>query len=273
LLPPFEFPWVRHWADTLDQITTGSGAVFLTQTIDTSCSELGISVTEPVLGPHPAFRPIIINPKDDFGNDLEDLSGNLTLHARVKSLAEVEFSALLRSGDGGLPERTELISQMVPAGLDQWTDLTFDFGGSNLGGFDSTVLRDIFLFLNREEANFSGNEFFIDYVSLGSTPDMALNSSCVTTSITASSESQLQLFPNPLRSGQPIYLSLPEIQENEIHIGLWDASGKLMYETALAKDFSSRKYVLDLPTVNPGLYVLKVGSPSRSYIQKLVVTE
>ncbi|MEO1804431.1 MAG: T9SS type A sorting domain-containing protein [Bacteroidota bacterium] len=273
LLPPFEFPWVRHWADTLDEITTGSGAAFLTQTLDTNCSELKISVTEPVLGPHPAFRPIIIHPKDDLGNDLQDLSGNLTLYARVKSLGEVEFSALLRGGGGTTSERSELISYTVPAGLDQWTELAFDFSGSNLGGFDSTDLRDIFFFLNREEANFSGNEFYIDYVSIGSTPDTALNSPCVTTSVDISQEQEVALFPNPMQAGKPIYLSLPDQQGEKVQVSLWTTSGQLMHTRDVQKASHADTYILDLPAISSGFYLLKVKSADRTYIQKLIVNQ
>ena len=262
-----------HWADTLDPITTGSGAAYLTQTIDTSCSEIGISVTEPVLGPHPAFRPIILNPQDNFGNDLQDISGSLILYARVKSLSELEFSALLRGGGGSAGERTELISFMVPGGLEQWTELTFDFSGANLGGFDSTDLRDIFLYLNREEANFPGNEFFIDYISLGGTPDMALNSGCVTTSLEASIGRELQLFPNPIRSGQSLFISLPDVVGNEVQASLWTASGKLIHTEKVSKDYSSEQFVFNLPTTTPGFYILKVGSSTGDYFQKIIVNK
>ena len=51
---------------------------------------------------------------------------------------------------------------------------------SNLGGFDSTDLRDVWIYLDRGTNNFAGNEVYFDYLSIGGIPDSALNSPCFT---------------------------------------------------------------------------------------------
>ncbi|MEO0469916.1 MAG: T9SS type A sorting domain-containing protein [Bacteroidota bacterium] len=271
LPPAFEFPWVLHWADTLDPVTSGSGAVQLTQTVDTSCSELIIAVTEPILDPHPPFRPIILNPQDEMGNDLSDLSGNLMFYARVRSLEEVDFAATLRGGTGSSDERTLILEQTIPGGLSQWTDVVFDFGGANLDNFDSTDLRDIFLYLNREEANFPGNEFHIDYVSLGSPPDANLNSTCVAVEIEDElAVRSVKMYPNPIVSGQTLKIEMD--QENmDDRFSLLNAAGQLIYSDKSFDRTTQNEVQLVLDLLPAGLYLLRMTGSNGTEVQKLII--
>lgn len=68
---------------------------------------------------------------------------------------------------------------MIPAGLDQWTELTYDFRGANLSGFASTDFCFMFTYLDHSTPNWLGNEVYLDYLSLDAKPDEAENSSCV----------------------------------------------------------------------------------------------
>ncbi len=260
LLPPFDFPWVLHWADSTDGILGGSESVKYTQTIDTTCSQLGISVTDPVGDPHLAFRPIVINPRDNFGNDLADLSGQMTFYVRVRSKEAVELGMLLRAGDGGTSFRTEIVRQTVPAGLEQWTELVFTFTGADLGGFDSTDLRDFWFFLDRDVANFAGNEFYFDYVSIGSPPPSEDNSTCV---LGVSNESPfalagLQAFPNPMAAGQPLTLRFAAESSGDLQFSLLDLQGKRLFQGQQPYRSGSQEIDLKLPVLPNGLYLLRL---------------
>ena len=270
LLPPFDFPWIVHWADTSDQLTSGSSAVLLTQELDTTCSQLKISVTSPILEPHEAFKPIRLDPLDDNGFDLQDLSGQLKVYARVRSAAEVEFSIMLRSGGGTTSERTEIVTQTVPAGLDQWTDLVFDFSGSNLSGFDSTDLRDVFMYLDRSLPNWPGNEFYFDYVSIGSAPDVAANSTCVeTVSISDTDFNAFTLIPNPVNAGGKLEIQLEEPVSRPVMVTLMSISGQIIQSDVQVPVSGSIN--LSLPRVSPGLYLIRMDTDSGSVTDKIII--
>jgi len=271
LFPPFAFPWVLHWADSTDGILGGSESVKYTQTIDTACSQLGISVTDPVGDPHLAFKPIVLNPLDGFGNDLSDLSGQMRFLVRVRSEEAVELAMLLRSGDGGTGSRTEIVRQMVPAGLDQWTELTYTFTGPDLGGFDSTDLRDVWFFLDRDEANFPGNAFYFDYISIGSAPPAEDNSTCV---LSVSNEAPfatagVQIYPNPLVSGQPLNLRLNAGIPGVLDLSLLDGQGRQLARTQRPYRSGSQELRWALPALARGLYLLRLTSDGGQQTLKL----
>ncbi|MEM7658505.1 MAG: T9SS type A sorting domain-containing protein, partial [Bacteroidota bacterium] len=272
LLPPFEFPWVIHWNDASADTLGGSESFKYTQIIDTVCSQLAVSVTEPIFDPHEPFKPIVVNPKDELGNDLVDLSGNVRMYVRARSLEAVELSALLRSGGGSAGERTEIVRQMVPAGLDVWTELVYDFTGSNLVGFDSTDLRDFFLYLDRDIANFAGNEFYFDYLSIGVAPDEADDSDCVeAVSVADDLYTQLSVYPNPLPSGQLLQLELATASPKGMHVKLLNMNGQLLAELPDAFARSQTRTEWQLPQLVPGMYVIQLESEAGTQYQKLLI--
>ncbi|MEQ8703618.1 MAG: T9SS type A sorting domain-containing protein [Phaeodactylibacter sp.] len=168
--------WEQHWIDS-NYVFSGSGGDALTIT-QTACEEGLVEVTDPENTPLGAFNPIIINPQGPDGSDVIDISdGPVSITLRVRSLEAVEIGGLFRSGDGSSDFRTDILYADVPAGLESWTEITLDFTDA-LGGFDATDLRDVWLFLDRGEENFSGNELYIDYVSLGGPPTAGLESPC-----------------------------------------------------------------------------------------------
>lgn len=260
LLPPFDFPYLLHWADTLDGVFTGSGAAQLTETVDTACSQLLISVTDPVGDPHAAFRPLIVNPQDGFGNDLQDLSGQMRFYVRVRSASTVLLGMTLRSGEGLSNERTGIVEQVVPGGLDQWTELVYTFTGADYGGFDSTDLRDFWFYLDREEANFNGNEFYFDYVSIGSKPDASDNSDCV--QLVGISEElpfqDLKIYPNPSQGDQALQLAFYSGQQQDISVQVFDIRGQLMWQESFTHQPGMQQHPLQSAQWTPGLYLIQV---------------
>ncbi|MEL6135117.1 MAG: hypothetical protein AAFR59_17295, partial [Bacteroidota bacterium] len=168
-----------HWDDTGDPNFSGSGGGALTQTIDPSCSEIKLSVTDTANSPLGAFNALIINPQiPGGGGDLVDLSGNMSFHVRVRSKETVTLGLLLRAGDGSSSFRTSRITETVPGDTATWTEIVFSYDSATLGGFDSTDLRDIWFYLDPGTSNFAGNEFYFDYFSIGEAPDSSLNSTC-----------------------------------------------------------------------------------------------
>ncbi|MEO0473752.1 MAG: hypothetical protein AAF206_29335, partial [Bacteroidota bacterium] len=90
-----------HWETAADPPFSGSGGSALTQSLDTACSAVMVSVTDTTNAPLGSFSPLIINPQlPAGGGDLTDLSSNMSFHVRVKSKASVTLGFLLRAGDG-----------------------------------------------------------------------------------------------------------------------------------------------------------------------------
>ncbi|MEM6378527.1 MAG: hypothetical protein AAF705_09945, partial [Bacteroidota bacterium] len=179
LLPTFtnaQF-WERHW-QTENYLFTGSGGDALTVTL-TECEEAFVAVTDTANAPLPANSPIIINPKDANGDDITDISSfPLRFTIRARSAETVDVSMLFRSDDGTSDFRTNRVSGIIPAGLDEWTELTLEIDSGDLGGFNANNLRDFWFYLDRGTENFAGNEFYIDYISLGGAPTPNLESPC-----------------------------------------------------------------------------------------------
>lgn len=170
--------WEQHWQNQNYQFT-GSGGDALT-VIQTECEEGLVMVTDTLSAPLPSTSPIIINPKDAQGADITDISGfPLTMTIRVRSAAQVEISMLFRSDDGTSDFRTDRVSTIIPAGLEQWTELSLEVIADKLGGFNANNLRDFWLYLDRGTENFAGNELYIDYISLGGAPTPGLESPCI----------------------------------------------------------------------------------------------
>ncbi|MEO0472788.1 MAG: T9SS type A sorting domain-containing protein, partial [Bacteroidota bacterium] len=173
-----QLPYVVQYQNATDPIFTGNAAPLLNQNIDPACEELRISVINPTNAPLGSFTALVLNPQDSIGNEIVDLSNNMRFFARVRSQDEVVLGMQLRSGDGSLPLRSNIVEQTVPAGLTYWTLLEFDFTGTNLAGFDSTDFKDIFIFLDRGQDNFRGNDFRIDFFAIGEEPDSSQYSPC-----------------------------------------------------------------------------------------------
>ncbi|MEO1449366.1 MAG: hypothetical protein AAFV07_07535, partial [Bacteroidota bacterium] len=159
-----------HWADTSTPVLSGSGGATLTQNIDTTCSFLALSVTDTANAPLGAFSPLVLNPVFISGNDIIDLSGNMSFNIRARSREQVLLGMLLRAGDGSAALRTDVLEVSIPGDTTSWTEHTFIFDSNTIAGFDSTDLRDVWFYLDRGTENFAGNEFILDYFTIGDIP-------------------------------------------------------------------------------------------------------
>ncbi|MEO1449367.1 MAG: T9SS type A sorting domain-containing protein [Bacteroidota bacterium] len=269
--PPFVFPWVVHWANPTDPIPNGAGAEALVIETDTICSQLQITIPDPIDTPYPAFSALALIPRDEFGNDIRDISNQLRVSIRARSLQAVDLSILMRSGNGSITERTNLITQTVPAGLGEWTNLSFNFTGSNQAGLDPTDLRDIFLFLDRESPNFPGNEIYMDYVTVGIAPSPAQNSTCVTVPIDDFPSFINRIGPNPLPGGQNLEVSLKTSAGASITLKLLSLTGQVLQKTTLATSSPQTYLNWELPHMPQGLYLLMISSGPQSQLYKLEI--
>jgi hypothetical protein len=273
LTPTFNFPYAIHWADNQEEIFTGSGAAQLTQTIDSSCSQLLVSVTDPVGDPHPAFRPLIINPKDEFGDDVTDFSGQVRFYVRVRSAEQVNLAMVLRSGSGSSSERTEPVEQGVPGDLSKWTELVYTFTGSDLGGYDATDLRDFWFYLNRDEANFPGNEFYFDYVYVGSKPDSSTYSTCIQSVGMEELRDieEITLYPNPSLGNQTVELAFSSQTQKQLYLRIYDMNGKLMQQESIFAQPGEQKHRIQANGWAAGIYTLQLISQDKVSSVKWVI--
>ncbi|MEL7533965.1 MAG: T9SS type A sorting domain-containing protein [Bacteroidota bacterium] len=273
LFPPFEFPYILHWADTLEGVIGGSGAAQLTQIIDTACSQLSVAVSDPIGDPHPAFRPLVINPSDDFGNDITDISGQMRFYTRVRSAAPVSLGMVLRAGSGSSGERTAIVEQMVPGDLTQWTELTYTFNGADYMGFDSTDMRDFWFYLDREDANFAGNEFYFDYVSIGSKPDATQNSLCVeTVSIEETFASgSIKLYPNPSTDFETVSLDFESAALANYQLRVYDIQGRLVYQDQVQGQIGTNRYQIPNQGLEAGMYSIQLSANGQTGFVKWII--
>lgn len=166
-------------ADTLTSfVTTNSAGRASTFAFDAECETVTISVTDPAGAPLPPFNAYQVNPTDINGADVTNITDNMTITMRVRSAAGVNVSLLFRSGGGTMEERTDRLDVDIPGELEEWTEFTVTFTQAEIGGFDPTDLLDFWFYLDRGEANFAGNLFIIDHITMGTTPDPAQNSTC-----------------------------------------------------------------------------------------------
>ncbi len=271
-IPPFEFPYVLHWADTLDRVFTAGGSL-LNQIIDTTCSQLALSVKDSVGDPLPAFRPIVINPTDEFGNDITDFSGQLRFYARLRSKDSLRLSFLARSGDGSAPNRTTTQEIVVPGDLTTWTEVSFSIDSTSLGGFDSTDLRDFWFYLDRGDVNFAGDELYFDYVSVGSKPDPSANSNCVqTVGVKDLSEAEeFRIYPNPSQGQQAIRLAFSSQDRTELFLRVYDPSGKLIQQELISVQAGAQEHTLQPDGWAAGLYTIQLVDQEQVKTTKWVI--
>ncbi|MEM1323416.1 MAG: T9SS type A sorting domain-containing protein, partial [Bacteroidota bacterium] len=175
--------------DSLTSINLNSSAAAVsTIELDTTCEAFSISVTDPVSAPLSSFNAYIFRTNDGAGNPVVDITDHVNVTMRVRSLEEVTIDVLFRSGGGSSSERSDRQAFTVPAGLDQWTEFTLTWEASDLGGFVTTDLRDMWFYLDRGVENFAGNEIYIDHIVVGGEADANRNSPCTSFTQPASFE-------------------------------------------------------------------------------------
>jgi hypothetical protein len=247
--------WQEHWASDNPVILGGSETENLTVNF-TECEEVKLEVTDPVNSPYQAFRPIVINPQDENGVEITNITGNVQVVVRARSAAPLPLGVLLRSGDGSSDFRTATLTQEVAGTLDAFTTLVYNFEGNDLGGFIPDDFQDLWLFLDQENENFPGNELYIDYIVIGPQPDSTLNAPCglpdiVVQTSSAEIEWQFEVLPNPVSNQFQVSWNSP----GTVPVGLflYDARGKLVLKQQAPP---TGRQSLDISEQPNGIYFL-----------------
>lgn len=239
----------------------------------TDCEEIKIEVTDPIGAPHGAFRPIIISPTDAAGAAITNIEGQTTVFIRARSAVSFPVSVLFRSGDGSADFRTAVVTQTVVGDLAQWSNLAFTFTAAELGNFDPADLVDMWLYLDRDNDNFPGNELYIDYIAIGVKPEVAASSPCVlpdimTSTTEASWGQQLRLFPNPTPG--LLTVDIPGFAGAErLLTRVLDVTGReVVWQAGVV---AGQQLQLDLTSLPNGVYFLQLRDAQGGRVTRRVV--
>ncbi|MEM6378241.1 MAG: T9SS type A sorting domain-containing protein, partial [Bacteroidota bacterium] len=265
--------WVENWDTANPTIFGGAETSKLTLTTGTECEELKIEVTDPANNPHQAFRPIVIAPTSPSGSPITNISDNVQLTMRVRSAAEVPIGVLFRSGDGSNDFRTATLTQNVEGTLEAWTTLTYNFSGEDLGGFDPEDLVDFWIFLDRENNNFDGNEIYIDYIAIGEKPDSTFNSPCDLPDFTSSTYeldwvSFYEVYPNPVRDRLQITFDRNLGRQEGMTLRLFNPSGQVLLQQALP--LWNEQMTVDVSNLPSGLMFLQISGRRYHFTTRIV---
>jgi hypothetical protein len=227
----------------------------------TTCEEAFVVVRDSINAPFGAFRPIVITPTDASGIPITNIEGQTDVFIRARSLTEFPISVLFRSGDGSTDFRTAAVSQTVEGNLAGWSNLTFTFTEEDLSGFDPTDLVDMWVYLDRENDNFPGNELYIDYIAIGSQPDSADNSPCnLPDLISGTNETAwaggMSLYPNP--TGGLLTVEMPQLTgtASRIDTRLLDLTGRSV--RSAQNTAGTNRIEVDLNGLPAGIYFLQL---------------
>lgn len=266
--------WIENWDNDTPTLLGGSETAKLSLTPSEECEEIKIEVTDPAGDPHTAFRPIVINPLSPSGSDITNISGNVQLVIRARSAEEVPLGVLFRSGDGSTDFRTPIQTQNVAGTLEAWSTLTYEFSEEDLGGFNPEDLVDLWIFLDRSNNNFPGNELYIDYIAIGEKPDSALNSPCGLPDFVVSSEevfdaTQFTVYPNPATDIVNIGLELGFNSGKTSRLRLYGTTGALRKELPIAP--GQQEISLGISDLPKGVYFVEIltdfGRLTRSIVK------
>ncbi|MEO0340030.1 MAG: T9SS type A sorting domain-containing protein [Bacteroidota bacterium] len=264
--------WLENWETMESSLLGGAETEKLTLT-QTECEELKIEVTDPLENPHQSFRPIVINPLNTTGSALSNISGNVQVVLRVRSAGEVPIGILFRSGDGSADFRTAILTQNVSANLEAWTTLVYTFTEEDIGGFNPEDLVDLWIFLDRDNNNFSGNEIYFDYITIGEQPDSTINSPCglpelVVGTNTIELVSFFEVYPNPVRDQLQIQLDARLSLDTSKELTLYDAYGRLLLRQGIPR--LQEQVVLDVSGVPVGLLYLQIDNGPYQFTKKIM---
>ncbi|MBX2874385.1 MAG: T9SS type A sorting domain-containing protein, partial [Saprospiraceae bacterium] len=264
--------WIENWDDDTPVMLGGSETVKLKLT-PTECEELKIEVTDPNGNPHSEFRPIVINPLNPGGGEITNISGNVQLIIRARSAEEVPIGVLFRSGDGSADFRTPIQTQNVAGTLEAWSILVFEFTGDDLGGFDPDDLVDFWVFLDRPNGNFPGNELYIDYIAIGVQPDTSLNSPCGLPDFVVSSKEVLKaprfkVYPNPVSNEINISFEQDFKLGNTSMLRLLGITGEIQMQRELLA--GAKGISVDVSSLPKGVYFLEILTDSGRYTRSVI---
>jgi hypothetical protein len=239
----------------------------------TDCEEIKVEVTDPIGAPHGAFRPIVISPTDATGAAITNIEGQTTVFIRARSAGTFPMSILFRSADGSADFRTAVVTQTVVGDLEQWSNLAFTFTTEELANFDPTDLVDVWVYLDRDNDNFAGNELYIDYIAIGVKPDSATASPCglpdIMTSTREATWSQgLRLFPNPTLG--LLTVEIPGFADAaRLTTRVIDVTGREVAMQPVV--LTGQRIQLELTTLPKGIYFLQLRDEAGGSVTRRVV--
>ncbi len=264
--------WLENWDTDTPSLLGGSETSKLTLT-QTACEEIKIEVTDSLNEPYLAFRPIVINPVNERGSAITNISEQVQVVIRARSAAEVPIGVLFRSGDGSADFRTATLTQKVSGTLDAWTTLTYTFTEEGLGGFDPENLRDLWIFLDRENNNFPGNELYLDYIAIGAPADSTVHSPCGLPDVIVSTDEVIQtsffdVYPNPVKDQLQIEFQDGFYLENDHKLLLFDASGRLVRTQSIPE--AQKQFSLDVSNLPKGLWYLQIRNRQYYFTKQIL---
>lgn len=112
--------------------------------------------------------------------------------------------------------------------------------------------------INTTVTNFDNLNFIVDTLLNGIYTDSTM------TALDKNNSGSIEVYPNPFSDDLTINFRDPQ---NRIFIGLFDVTGKCVYENTLG---SENSMTIPLPQLNPGMYYLKMTSGNTMFIKKLV---
>lgn len=259
--------WVENWDSDITTVLGGPETAKLTLE-QTECEELKISVTDPLNDPYLRFRPIVIRPLNQRGSPIRNIEGNTQIIIRARSAEEMSIGVLFRSGIGGPEYRTKILTQTVAGTLEAWSTLNFNFESEDIAGFDPTDLLDIWIFLDRENDNFPGNELYIDYITTEPPLDTMVQSPCGLPGIVVGTQNisdvpLLEVSPNPTSGILHIEFEKTVLGQERKNLILFDVQGRLLWQWVVP---GSQNYLrLDISDIPPGINLLQVRSGDQFY--------
>ena len=85
-----------------------------------------------------------------------------------------------------------------------------------------------------------------------------------------STESNIDVFPNPVKNGNGLYVSLSSIYEN-VYIEIVNISGVKVYESDIIMDSPNKLHKISDLNLNVGLYIITFKYGSEQYRSKFII--
>ncbi|UOB17804.1 cellulose binding domain-containing protein [Abyssalbus ytuae] len=191
--------WYNSSANYVDQfddstVTLYGSALTNLEVSESGCEELKLEMKAGAT--LPAFTPILYG----FPEPL-DFSGNPTIRVRVRSANSFNLRFDLHDGTNATNGVNGRVTQTIPAGLDDWTELEFNYSDLAFtdNGVNKSAITRINIQLDPGNENFPG-PLYIDYIAIGTTPTTTDNAVCKTDDIVAPNQKYIILKMDDLRS-------------------------------------------------------------------------
>jgi photosystem II stability/assembly factor-like uncharacterized protein len=169
-----------------------------------------------------------------------------SLEVLISTDCGANFASLYFRGGEELATRPAYTDPYFPA-ADEWRTDSLDL--TNYIGNESVLLAF------RNHTGF-GNNLFVDNINLTAEQIVAIQE--------AVSENDVEVFPNPLRSGNP--LNIVANGSDELWIDIYSANGKMIY-----KALHSAESTVNTAGIKPGVYLVVMRSTTQIRKQLIVI--